>query len=66
MPRTCLRKVGPHHERNLAHAPDELRFEVEQFNKQVVTADHVGRGRTGLNVVSGWNVEEFFLPHLAL
>jgi FMNH2-dependent dimethyl sulfone monooxygenase len=27
--------------------------------KQVVTADHVGRGRCGLNVVSGWNVGEF-------
>jgi alkanesulfonate monooxygenase SsuD/methylene tetrahydromethanopterin reductase-like flavin-dependent oxidoreductase (luciferase family) len=27
--------------------------------KQVVTADHVGRGRAGLNVVSGWNVGEF-------
>jgi type I restriction enzyme R subunit len=24
---------------NLAHAPDEIRFEVEQFNKQVVTAE---------------------------
>ena len=23
---------------DLAHAPDEIRFEVEQFNKQVVTA----------------------------
>jgi dimethylsulfone monooxygenase len=27
--------------------------------KSAVTADHVGRGRFGLNVVSGWNVEEF-------
>jgi len=27
--------------------------------KQVVTADHVGRGRFGLNVVSGWNKTEF-------
>ena len=27
--------------------------------KQVVTADHVGGGRCGLNVVSGWNVGEF-------
>jgi type I restriction enzyme R subunit len=24
---------------NLAHAPDEIRFEVEQFNKQVITAE---------------------------
>ncbi len=24
---------------NLAHAPDEIRFEVEQFNKQVVTTE---------------------------
>jgi dimethylsulfone monooxygenase len=27
--------------------------------KQMVTADHVGGGRCGLNVVSGWNVGEF-------
>jgi FMNH2-dependent dimethyl sulfone monooxygenase len=27
--------------------------------KSCVTADHVGRGRFGLNVVSGWNVNEF-------
>ena len=27
--------------------------------KAVVSADHVGRGRFGLNVVSGWNVGEF-------
>jgi dimethylsulfone monooxygenase len=27
--------------------------------KQIVTADHVGRGRCGLNVVSGWNLGEF-------
>jgi FMNH2-dependent dimethyl sulfone monooxygenase len=27
--------------------------------KQVVTADHIGRGRFGLNVVSGWNKTEF-------
>jgi dimethylsulfone monooxygenase len=27
--------------------------------KQIVTADHVGKGRFGLNVVSGWNVGEF-------
>jgi FMNH2-dependent dimethyl sulfone monooxygenase len=27
--------------------------------KSCVTADHIGRGRFGLNVVSGWNVEEF-------
>jgi type I restriction enzyme R subunit len=26
-------------ELNLAHAPDEIRFEVDQFNKQVVTAE---------------------------
>ena len=26
--------------------------------KQIVTADHVGKGRFGLNVVSGWNVGE--------
>jgi dimethylsulfone monooxygenase len=27
--------------------------------KQVVTADHIGAGRFGLNVVSGWNEGEF-------
>jgi alkanesulfonate monooxygenase SsuD/methylene tetrahydromethanopterin reductase-like flavin-dependent oxidoreductase (luciferase family) len=27
--------------------------------KQIVTVDHVGRGRFGLNVVSGWNEGEF-------
>jgi FMNH2-dependent dimethyl sulfone monooxygenase len=27
--------------------------------KSCVTADHVGQGRFGLNVVSGWNVDEF-------
>jgi alkanesulfonate monooxygenase SsuD/methylene tetrahydromethanopterin reductase-like flavin-dependent oxidoreductase (luciferase family) len=27
--------------------------------KSCVTADHVGRGRFGLNVVSGWNTDEF-------
>jgi len=27
--------------------------------KQIVTADHVGKGRFGLNIVSGWNQGEF-------
>lgn len=27
--------------------------------KQIVTADQVGRGRCGLNIVSGWNLGEF-------
>ena len=27
--------------------------------KQIVLADHVGSGRFGLNVVSGWNKTEF-------
>jgi alkanesulfonate monooxygenase SsuD/methylene tetrahydromethanopterin reductase-like flavin-dependent oxidoreductase (luciferase family) len=27
--------------------------------KALVTADHVGRGRVGLNVVVGWNADEF-------
>jgi dimethylsulfone monooxygenase len=27
--------------------------------KSIVTADHVGQGRFGINIVSGWNVEEF-------
>jgi alkanesulfonate monooxygenase SsuD/methylene tetrahydromethanopterin reductase-like flavin-dependent oxidoreductase (luciferase family) len=27
--------------------------------KSIVTADHVGHGRFGINIVSGWNVEEF-------
>jgi FMNH2-dependent dimethyl sulfone monooxygenase len=37
--------------------------------KQMVTADHVGKGRFGLNIVSGWNEGEFamfgrpLIPH---
>jgi len=37
--------------------------------KQIVTADHVGQGRFALNIVSGWNKDEFemfgieLLPH---
>jgi len=27
--------------------------------KQIVTADHVGRGRMGVNIVCGWNRDEF-------
>ncbi len=27
--------------------------------KQMVTADHIGRGRFGLNIVCGWNQDEF-------
>jgi alkanesulfonate monooxygenase SsuD/methylene tetrahydromethanopterin reductase-like flavin-dependent oxidoreductase (luciferase family) len=27
--------------------------------KQMVTADHIGRGRFGLNIVVGWNEDEF-------
>jgi len=27
--------------------------------KQIVTADHIGQGRFGLNIVSGWNSGEF-------
>lgn len=27
--------------------------------KQIVTADHIGKGRFGLNIVSGWNTGEF-------
>ena len=27
--------------------------------KQMVTADHVGQGRFGLNIVCGWNIDEF-------
>jgi len=27
--------------------------------KQFVTADHIGNGRFGLNIVCGWNVDEF-------
>jgi FMNH2-dependent dimethyl sulfone monooxygenase len=37
--------------------------------KQIATADHIGQGRFGLNVVAGWNAAEFdmfgaeLLPH---
>jgi alkanesulfonate monooxygenase SsuD/methylene tetrahydromethanopterin reductase-like flavin-dependent oxidoreductase (luciferase family) len=34
--------------------------------KSCVTADHVGRGRFGLNVVSGWNTSEFAMFGAAL
>ena len=27
--------------------------------KQIVTADHIGGGRFGLNIVCGWDVDEF-------
>src|SRR4029078_3270194 len=27
--------------------------------KSIITADHVGQGRFGINIVSGWNIEEF-------
>jgi alkanesulfonate monooxygenase SsuD/methylene tetrahydromethanopterin reductase-like flavin-dependent oxidoreductase (luciferase family) len=27
--------------------------------KQMVTADHIGRGRFGINIVCGWNLDEF-------
>lgn len=33
--------------------------------KQIVTADHVGEGRFGLNVVSGWNTGEYQMFGLA-
>lgn len=34
--------------------------------KQIVTADHIGKGRFGLNVVSGWNEGEFAMFGTAL
>lgn len=34
--------------------------------KQMATADHVGRGRFGLNVVAGWNAAEFSMFGQAL
>jgi FMNH2-dependent dimethyl sulfone monooxygenase len=33
--------------------------------KQLVTADHVGQGRMGLNIVCGWNQDEFEMFGLA-
>ena len=33
--------------------------------KQIVTADHVGRGRFGLNIVVGWNEPEFQMSGIA-
>lgn len=33
--------------------------------KQMVTVDHVGRGRFGLNIVCGWNQDEFEMFDLA-
>jgi alkanesulfonate monooxygenase SsuD/methylene tetrahydromethanopterin reductase-like flavin-dependent oxidoreductase (luciferase family) len=34
--------------------------------KQMVTADHIGHGRFGLNIVSGWNPGEFNMMGVAL
>lgn len=34
--------------------------------KQIVTADHIGRGRFCLNIVSGWNKGEFDMMGVAL
>ena len=34
--------------------------------KQMVTADHIGKGRFGLNIVSGWNLGEFEMFGLPL
>ena len=34
--------------------------------KQMVTADHIGHGRFGLNIVSGWNPIEFGMMGVAL
>jgi dimethylsulfone monooxygenase len=34
-------------------------FHPVQAAKQMVTADHVGHGRFGLNIVAGWNEDEF-------
>ena len=33
--------------------------------KQIVTADHIGRGRFGLNIVVGWNEPEFQMSGIA-
>lgn len=30
--------------------------------KEMATVDHVGRGRFGLNIVCGWNQDEFEMP----
>jgi alkanesulfonate monooxygenase SsuD/methylene tetrahydromethanopterin reductase-like flavin-dependent oxidoreductase (luciferase family) len=38
------------------HAP---LFHPAMAAKQMVTADHVGHGRFGLNIVAGWNEDEF-------
>ena len=34
-------------------------FHPISASKQMVTADHIGHGRFGLNIVAGWNEEEF-------
>lgn len=35
-------------------------------SKQMVTADHIGHGRFGLNIVCGWNPDEFDMLGLSL
>ncbi|MFP6710840.1 MAG: LLM class flavin-dependent oxidoreductase [Rhodospirillales bacterium] len=34
--------------------------------KQMVTADHIGAGRFGINIVCGWNAEEFGMMGISL
>ncbi len=34
--------------------------------KQMVTADHIGQGRFGLNIVCGWNTDEFGMLGVSL
>jgi dimethylsulfone monooxygenase len=34
--------------------------------KQMVTADHISKGRFGLNLVCGWNEEEFLMHGINL
>jgi alkanesulfonate monooxygenase SsuD/methylene tetrahydromethanopterin reductase-like flavin-dependent oxidoreductase (luciferase family) len=34
-------------------------FHPISASKQMVTADHIGHGRFGLNIVAGWNEDEF-------
>jgi len=44
------------------HAP---LFHPVMAAKQMVTADHVGHGRFGLNIVAGWNEDEFAMFGIA-
>ena len=50
----------PRHATSWRLAPSMCRSSIRSFAaKQCITADQIGQGRFGLNIVSGWNAGEF-------